>query len=234
MNLDDLSVSNNLIRRICWRRSMGCLHSSNKRGSSGSRCPCTKWDPKFHTRDNHGHGGLCDWRRPTGSVGGFAGLIPVVVNRDYGYPGFRGRRRDAGDRFVPLGEHGRDPGHVCIVFENGCTSIAITTGGALAKTAAANDATAWIFKHGAAVGGHWILVWVAAGPVHEAELTPVPSPELAEAQQAMLKLQSKLRVDVPAAENPAKRYAGQLMGRWVTIFGAGIMAPVARAQDTDQ
>jgi len=28
--------------------------------------------------------------------------------------------------------------------------------------------------------------------------------------------------------NPAKRYAGQLMGRWITVFGAGMLAPVAR------
>ncbi len=64
------------------------------------------------------------------------------------------------------------------------------------------------------------------------KLTPDPGAELAEAQQAMLKLQSKMRVDVPAAQNPAKRYAGQLMGRWVTIFGAGNMAPVARRLKT--
>ena len=44
----------------------------------------------------------------------------------------------------------------------------------------------------------------------------------------MKRSQQHLRVDVPAAKNPAKRYAGQLMGRWVTVMGAGILAPVAR------
>ncbi len=32
----------------------------------------------------------------------------------------------------------------------------------------------------------------------------------------------------PAAKNPAKRYAGQLMGRWVTIVGSGYLSVVAR------
>ena len=32
----------------------------------------------------------------------------------------------------------------------------------------------------------------------------------------------------PVSKNPAKRLAGQLVGRWVTVFGAGILAPVAR------
>ena len=45
---------------------------------------------------------------------------------------------------------------------------------------------------------------------------------------AMKKSQEHLRADVETVHNPAKRYAGQLMGRWVTVFGAGLMAPVAR------
>jgi hypothetical protein len=44
----------------------------------------------------------------------------------------------------------------------------------------------------------------------------------------MKESQSHLRADVPAVKNPAKRYAGQLMGRWVTVMGAGLLVPVAR------
>jgi len=45
---------------------------------------------------------------------------------------------------------------------------------------------------------------------------------------AMKQSQTHLRAGVPAATNPAKRYAGQLMDRWVTVMGAGLLAPVAR------
>ena len=44
----------------------------------------------------------------------------------------------------------------------------------------------------------------------------------------MKKSQEHWRADIPAVHNAAKRYAGQLMGRWVTVFGAGALAPVAR------
>ena len=44
--------------------------------------------------------------------------------------------------------------------------------------------------------------------------------------------QEQFFAHVPAALNPAKRYAGQMMGRWVTIFGSGILAPVARRWKT--
>jgi len=40
--------------------------------------------------------------------------------------------------------------------------------------------------------------------------------------------QKRLFADVPVSQNLAKRIAGQLIGRWVTIIGAGILAPVAR------
>jgi glucose/mannose-6-phosphate isomerase len=59
-------------------------------------------------------------------------------------------------------------------------------------------------------------------------LIPDPSKDVADAVEAMKRSQQHFRPDVPAVKNPAKRYAGQLMGRWVTIAGAGLLAPVAR------
>ena len=40
--------------------------------------------------------------------------------------------------------------------------------------------------------------------------------------------QVALGADSPVPKNPAKRFAGQLVGRWVTVIGAGALAPVAR------
>jgi glucose/mannose-6-phosphate isomerase len=45
---------------------------------------------------------------------------------------------------------------------------------------------------------------------------------------AMKKSQDYWKADVLAANNPAKRYAGQLVGRWVTIMGSGPLSIVAR------
>ncbi len=68
--------------------------------------------------------------------------------------------------------------------------------------------------------------------LHRLGLVPDPGADLAEAVDAMRKVKEKNGVGVPAALNPAKRYAGQLMGRWVSVFGAGLMAPVARRLKT--
>ena len=51
---------------------------------------------------------------------------------------------------------------------------------------------------------------------------------LEDALASMKKLQEKTRPDIQAVNNPAKRYAGQLMGRWVTIMGSGLLTTVAR------
>ena len=44
----------------------------------------------------------------------------------------------------------------------------------------------------------------------------------------MKRSQAHLKADIPTVKNPAKRYAGQLMGRWVTVVGSGLMTTVAR------
>ena len=44
----------------------------------------------------------------------------------------------------------------------------------------------------------------------------------------MRRSQERIKADIPAVKNPAKRYAGQLMGRWVTIVASDFMTAVAR------
>jgi glucose/mannose-6-phosphate isomerase len=60
------------------------------------------------------------------------------------------------------------------------------------------------------------------------DLIPDPAMELSEAISAMREQQSHIQVSVPDIHNPAKRLAGQLVGRLVTVFGSDILAPVAR------
>ena len=114
-----------------------------------------------------------------------------------------------------------------------CTTLAITTGGELARRASERNTPVWIFSHAgqprAAVGFSFGLLLAVFARL---KLVPDPARELAGAIAAMKAMQERLAAEVPAALNPAKRYAGQLMGRWVTVFGAGLLAPVARRMKT--
>ena len=155
--------------------------------------------------------------------------VPVLVHRDYGLPAFaRGR-----ETLVICSSHSGNTEETLDAFDaaqkNGCSILAVCTGGELAKRAQAANLPVIQFEHKgqprAAVGysfGILLAVFVKLG------LIPDQSALVAGAVDAMKKSQEHLRADVEAVHNPAKRYAGQLMGRWVTVFGAGLFAPVAR------
>jgi len=61
---------------------------------------------------------------------------------------------------------------------------------------------------------------------------PDPANDVTEAVAMMKRSQQHIVADVLAAKNPAKRYAGQLVGRWVTFVGTENLAPVARRWKT--
>jgi glucose/mannose-6-phosphate isomerase len=107
--------------------------------------------------------------------------------------------------------------------------MAVCTGGKLAQAARDAGSTLWTFEHHgqprAAVGYSFSLllaVFVRLG------ILPDPETELRAAVTSMQKQQQSLAAQTPVAQNPAKRQAGQLVGRWVSVFGAGLLAPVAR------
>jgi glucose/mannose-6-phosphate isomerase len=155
--------------------------------------------------------------------------VPVTVHRDYGLPAFaRGKRT-----LVICSSHSGNTEETLDSFEtalqNDCSIFVICTGGELAKRAEAKSIPVWKFDHKgqprAAVGFSFGLL---LSLLFRLGLIPDPSKDIADAVAAMKRSQTRLRADVPAARNSAKRYAGQLMGRWVTVMGAGFLAPVAR------
>ncbi len=155
--------------------------------------------------------------------------VPVIVHRDYGLPAFaRGKQT----LFI-ASSHSGDTEETLDAFDavlkNDCAVVVISTGGELAKRAKEKNIPAWIFQHKgqplAALGFSFGLMLALFARLN---LIPDPSKDVDEAVSAMKKSQEKIRADIPAALNPAKRYAGQLMGRWVTFFAAGILVPVAR------
>jgi len=155
--------------------------------------------------------------------------VPLIVHRDYGLPAFaRGKHT-----LVICSSHSGNTEETLDSFDsalkNECSIVVICTGGELAKRAGEKNIPVWRFSHNgqprAAVGFSFGLL---LSLLTRLSFIPDPSADVAEAISAMKKLQEQLRADVPAATNPAKRYAGQLVGRWVTVMGAGILAPVAR------
>jgi glucose/mannose-6-phosphate isomerase len=157
------------------------------------------------------------------------GTVPVIIHRDYGLPAFA----QGQETLVVASSHSGNTEETLDAFQaalqNDCRALAITTGGDLARRAKEHRLPTWIYDHRgqprAAIGFSFGLLLALCARL---KLIPDPAQQLAEAIETMQRVQEQNRADVPAALNPAKRYAGQLMGRWVTVFGAGILTPVAR------
>jgi glucose/mannose-6-phosphate isomerase len=155
--------------------------------------------------------------------------VPIIVHRDYGLPAYA---RGA-ETLVICSSHSGNTEETLDSFEaalqNGCRVLAVCTGGKLSEKAAGAGVPVWQFEHHgqprAAVGFSFGLL---LGALCRLGLVPDASHEIAGAVSAMKSQQAALVAESPVPENPAKRLAGQLMGRWVTVFGASFMQPVAR------
>lgn len=155
--------------------------------------------------------------------------VPVLIHRDYGLPGFANHP----ETLVVICAVAGDEEELLAAFETalsrGCSVLVIAPAGALTERAAAAGVPVWSFAPRvlasmavASVFGLLLALFYRLGWV------PDPSAGLSETLTALREQAQHLAPGVSAALNPAKRYAGQLVGRWVTVFGAGLLAPVAR------
>ena len=155
--------------------------------------------------------------------------IPVAVQRDYGLPLFA---RGA-ETLVICSSHSGNTEETLDAFEAArqaqCTILAISTGGELARRATENNIPLWKFEHAgqprAAVGFSFGLLLAL---FQRLGFLPDQREALDDALTFMKRSQERIKAEIPAVKNPAKRYAGQLMGRWVTIVASDLMTAVAR------
>ena len=160
--------------------------------------------------------------------------LPVTLHRGYGLPAFASGQKT----LVICCSHSGNSEEVLDSFEaavkNDCNIFAISTGGELAKRASAKNISAWNFdSHGvvdtAAIAYPFGLLLALLSRLG---FIPDSADDVAEAIAMMKRSQQHIVADVIAAKNPAKRYAGQLVGRWVTFVATENLAPVARRWKT--
>lgn len=155
--------------------------------------------------------------------------LPVSVHRDYGLPFFA---RGA-ETLLICSSHSGNTEETLDAFEAGrkagCRVIVVATGGELARRAEENEVPLWTFNHigqpRAAVGYSFGLLLAM---FQRLGFIPDQTEALEDTLASMKRSQQRIKANIPAVKNPAKRYAGQLMGRWVTIMGSGLLSTVAR------
>lgn len=155
--------------------------------------------------------------------------VSLEVHRDYGLPAWV----DGPETLVIVSSHSGNTEESLsaleTALERNCSLLAISTGGKIADRARESGVGLWVFKHKgqprAAVGYSFALllnVFTRLGFI------PDPLPEIEETVHAMKEQRDHLAPHLPDHQNPAKRMAGQMIDRWVSVFGADLLAPVAR------
>lgn len=155
--------------------------------------------------------------------------VPFFIQRDYDLPAFAFGK----ETLVIISSHSGNTEEALSAFKaairSNCQLFIITTGGKALADAQAINAPVWVFSHTgqprSAVGysfGLLLALFVRLGLVSDL------SNEVKNTVNLMHEFMKALKPETPVRANPAKRLAGQLAGRHITIFGSGFMAPVAR------
>ena len=159
--------------------------------------------------------------------------VPFIVQRSYTLPAWA----EGEHTLVICSSHSGNTEETLSGFkqakQRGRKVIAITTGGALAEKATASGDLLWQFNFDsqprAAVGYSFGLLLAV---ISRLGLIPDQDSALTEVVEAMKTQQAKLLPEIKVPVNPAKRLAGQFIGRWATIWASGLLAPVARRWKT--
>lgn len=117
--------------------------------------------------------------------------------------------------------------------ERGCTLTAIGQGGTLAEMA--REARAPFWQVGEAGRARNLVGWgfgLGLALLHRLGLVPNAEADLRQAVEEMETAQAHFAREKLPAENPAKRMAGQMMGRFNCFFAAEFLEPAARRWKT--
>ncbi len=155
--------------------------------------------------------------------------ISLQVHRDYGLPAWA----NGPDTLIIVSSHSGNTEETLSAMETalqrGCCLLAITTGGKIAEIAKENAVNLWQFTHQgqprAALGFNFCLllnIFTRLGFIND------PSEEILDAVAELTKQRELLAVELLDDQNPAKQLASRLFDRWASVFGADLLAPVAR------
>jgi glucose/mannose-6-phosphate isomerase len=160
------------------------------------------------------------------------GSAPVSVVRGYDLPAWV----DANTLVVACSYSGETEETLSAfqqALERPCKKLVVTTGGHLLDMARQAKVPAFRYEYPSeprSTIGYGLMALLSVG--ERLGLVDEQEDDIAEAVSLMDGLCRQLDAEVPSGENPAKQLAARLQGRLPVVFGAGVLAPVARRWKT--
>jgi glucose/mannose-6-phosphate isomerase len=232
MNLDDTSKFEQIDLQDMRAHIDGLPDQFEFAWELGSQLPLPKWDG-IQKVLIAGMGGSASGADLVATYIAPHCQVPVVVHRNYSLPAWA----TGEETLVVASSHSGNTEETLTsletALENKCRVLVLTTGGKLALNYQDSESVLWQFEH---QGQPRTAVGFSAGLLLAAfsRLALIVNPEndVRDTIQAMRTQQESLLVEVPVVSNLAKRMSGQIYGRWVAVFGADVLEPVARRWKT--
>jgi glucose/mannose-6-phosphate isomerase len=159
--------------------------------------------------------------------------VPITVNREYDLPPYAAGPQTLVVAMSHSGTTEETLSCARQAAERGARLLAVTTGGQLDSLVRQAGGVSWTYTYHSqprgALGWPYGMVVALASRL---ELVPDLSADVKETIDVLRQDRAVLGAQNPSAQNPAKRMAGQLIGRIPFIWGAGLLAPVARRWKT--
>ncbi len=154
---------------------------------------------------------------------------PIFIHRDYDLPAWVKGEQVLVVGLSVSGDAEETLAAMDVARRNGCPVMAITRGGSLLETFKNDNLPVWRIDYAGsertAIG--WLFGLLLA-LFYRLGLILDPARDLMATVEAVQAQQAQISAEVPTRQNLAKRLAGQVVDRWVSVFGAGALAVVAR------
>lgn len=169
---------------------------------------------------------LASYARPTCK-------IPVFSHRDYDLPAWAEGRNTLVICSSHSGSTEETLSSLSQAIIRDCSVLTLSTGGRITEMSNNAGCSAWVFEHHGqprtAVGfsfGMLLALFARLGFVQ------VRDQDIQDAVDAMIQQQESIGYQSGLQSNPARRLAGQLVGRYISIFAAGNNEVIARRWKT--
>jgi len=154
--------------------------------------------------------------------------VPVVIVHDYGLPAFAKGPHSLVILSSYSGETQETLSGLAAALQANCRIVALCTGGRLAEETAKAGGQVWkIDGRPSARASTAYSFGLLLAVFQRLGLIPEQHESLQGAVETLRAQGDTLCPTSPVSQNMAKRMAGQLMGRLVTVFAAGAFVPVA-------
>jgi glucose/mannose-6-phosphate isomerase len=159
--------------------------------------------------------------------------VPILVYRGYELPAFVDGQSTLVVGISYSGTTEETLAALDLADARGTQLLVITANAELGKWVESRGTTAWVYspENAADLSSRAVLGWnfgLLIALINQLGLIADISAEVADAIQATRSRVPLVGLDGIVVKNPAKRMAGQLIGRIPVIYGAGILSPVAK------